>query len=312
MRTRTFAIILLLAAGVAGGLGALRWFGNPPPATRVSGLVAPSPSAVPILAGRPEPVVAPTVAGDPEPPAPLHRHRKKVASADVERGNVLRAQILAAMQGEFPANQDQVHDWLAEWTQRDPAGAGRFAISLPAGPWRELTLRNVAQDWGGQDAARAERWAARLTDESERTATLADVCLQVAQGDARSAVEIAERHGLGAVPGAIFENLVQHWAEQDVTGAAAWISEQPVGEGRDQMVGRLAYVQSQTEPANAANLVVEQIPTGPIQDEAVMSVLHQWAVREPTAAAAWVGQFPAGALRDRAEAELRGLAAYSH
>jgi hypothetical protein len=38
-----------------------------------------------------------------------------------------------------------------------------------------------------------------------------------------------------------------------------------------------AYVMSQTDPASAANLVINQIPPGPSQNEAVMTVLNQWA-----------------------------------
>ena len=311
MKARTFVSRVLLGVGTATGLVALLWPGDLPPATKTSGSAAPSPSSTPVLVSRIEPVVSPAVASDPEPPSRPHRKQKRVAQTDIESGNVLRAQILAGMQLEFPTGQDQVDAWLAEWTQRDPAGAGRFAKSQRAGPWRDTALRRVAQGWAKQDAASAERWASRLPDESERTSTLADVCLQVAQSDAQQAVEIAERQGLGLASGAVLENVVQRWAEQDLSGAAAWISEQPAGEGRDQMVGRLAYVQSQTEPAAAANLVVEQIPTGPIQDEAAMSVLHQWAVRDMASAASWVSRFPSGALRDRAQAELQGLAEYS-
>lgn len=76
-------------------------------------------------------------------------------------------------------------------------------------------------------------------------------------------------------------------------------------------MGRLAYVQSQNEPAAAANLVLEQIPPGPIQEEAAITVLHQWGGRDLASATAWADQFPPGTLRDRAEAELRGLAAYA-
>lgn len=190
-----------------------------------------------------------------------------------------------------------------------PGGGGAICRIPPPGPWRETALRRVAQDWTAQDAAGAERWAARLPDGGERDSIVAAVCFQVAQSDASQAVEIAERHGLGRAQGAVLENLVQQWAGQDLAGAAGWISEQPAGEARDQLVGRLAYVQSQTEPAAAADIVAGQMSAGPIQDEAAMSVLHQWAVHDPAAAAAWASRFPPGALRDRAQTELRGLAA---
>ena len=309
MNTRAFVIIL--GVGVVGCLVTSLWENHPAPA--VGALPAsssfPSPSRRPVLANGVEPAVLPPAADEAEP-GDFPRRRKKVSPADVDLGKALRARILAAMQSEFPAGQDQVDAWLSEWTQRNPASAGRFARSLPTGPWREMIIRRVTQNWAAEDAAGAQRWAARLPDDGERASALADVCLQLAQSDAGQAVEIAERYGLGAAPGAVLENLAQTWAEQDLTKAAAWSGGQPAGEERDQMVGRLAYVQSRTEPAAAANLVVEQMPAGPIQDEAIMSVLHQWALRDPAAAVAWVDRFPTGALHDRAQTELDGLAAY--
>ena len=237
--------------------------------------------------------------------------RARVSKEDIELGQAIRAKILAVMASDDYNNQEEIFSLLAEWMQHDPAGAARFARSLPAGIWRETTMRRLAQDWAAQDLASAENWASRLHDETERNSALTDVCFRVAQTNARQAIEIAVRHGLEAAPGAVLENLTQQWAAQDLSAAASWVTEQPAGQLRDQMLGRLAYVQSQTQPAAAANLVVNEIPGGPIQDEAVMTVLHQWATSDLPSATAWVNRFSPGALRDRAEAELRGLAAYS-
>jgi hypothetical protein len=69
-----------------------------------------------------------------------------------------------------------------------------------------------------------------------------------------------------------------------------------------------AYVMSQTDPASAANLVINQIPPGPSQNEAVMTVLNQWANQDLNAAATWVKGFPVGPLQERAVNELEGIA----
>lgn len=220
-----------------------------------------------------------------------------------------QAKIQAIVDTADATNAEPVLSLLADWVKIDPVAAGRYAKTLPAGRWRETIVRQLAQDWAGQDPAGAEKWASRLPEQTERDSTVSAVCFQVAQTDARSAIEMAERQGLGVAPGAVMENLVQLWAAQDIPSASAWVQAFPAGDERDAMWGRLAYVQSASQPAAAADLVVDQIPAGPIQNEAVISVLHQWAARDLTAATAWVNQFPPGALRDRAEQELRGLAA---
>ena len=57
----------------------------------------------------------------------------------------------------------------------------------------------------------------------------------------------------------------------------------------------------------AARLVVEQIPAGPKQTEAVISVVHQWALQDLAGALAWVNRFPGGILKERAAHELAGV-----
>jgi hypothetical protein len=197
---------------------------------------------------------------------------------------------------------------FSEWVREDPAAAARFAESIGAGALRDEAIRRAAQWWAVQDPARAEAWAAQLPDEEERKRALCDVCFQVAQQDGRQAVQLAEQHGLGAKPDAVLENavfvsLVETWAKQDFTGATAWVSERPAGEQRSQMFTRLALVQSETDPAGAAQLIVEQIPAGPVQTEAAFGVLYHWAEHDPAGAAAWGELFP-DPLRERAESEL--------
>lgn len=199
---------------------------------------------------------------------------------------------------------------LARFLQLDPDGAANFAVSLAPGSLREEALRRVAQGLAFLDSGRAEEWGANLSDDGERASALADVCLQVAQTDGGEAVRKAERHQLSEAPGALMENLVQQWAGQDFSAAVGWTLGLPPGEQREQICERLAIVLSATEPAKAARLVLEEIPQGSTQTEAVIAVLYQWASRDMDGASAWVGLFPAGRVRDRAERELSNLAAH--
>jgi hypothetical protein len=210
--------------------------------------------------------------------------------------------------GEFDCGRFSL--LLAKLVAVDPAAAADFAASIPAGPVREEALRRLSQLWSAKDPAAAEMWAAGLPDEAERQSTVTAICMQVAQSDAREAITIAERHGLDAGSGAVTENLVHQWAAQDFPAAAAWIKSRPAGERREQMVMRLAVVQSATEPAAAARLVVDEIPEGHVQTEAVISVIYQWARRDMAGAREWVGLFPESELRTRAETELSNIAAY--
>lgn len=103
------------------------------------------------------------------------------------------------------------------------------------------------------------------------------------------------------------ENLTQQWAARNHAAALAWAMDQKAGVTRDRLIQRIAFVQAQSSPADAAWLVVEQIPSGAIQADAAISVLHQWALKDLAAAGAWVQRFPEGALKHRAEQEIQGL-----
>ena len=65
---------------------------------------------------------------------------------------------------------------------------------------------------------------------------------------------------------------------------------------------------SKENPTEAGKLVAEQISPGEIQNEAAISVLHQWLLRDTNAAAAWVQLFPASPIRERALKEVENTA----
>jgi hypothetical protein len=70
------------------------------------------------------------------------------------------------------------------------------------------------------------------------------------------------------------------------------------------LVLHVALVWSKSDPAEAARLVLNQIPAGDNQNEAVISVVYQWALQDREAAKSWVQLFPEGALRRRAMNEI--------
>jgi len=167
------------------------------------------------------------------------------------------------------------------------------------GELRELAAKNP-------EGALAE--AMKLPTGDERNQALSAVCFGLAQVDPAAAVKMAKSLHLEAQPGAIVERLVQQWAASDSSTAIDWVNSQPADEQRDGLNTRIAYALSQTDPAGAANLVLNQISPGPAQNEAVMAVLYQWANQNLMAATVWVKGFPDGPLRERAVGELEEIA----
>jgi hypothetical protein len=136
-------------------------------------------------------------------------------------------------------------------------------------------------------------------------------CLQLAERDPRAALELAiDTLPNDAHPG-LFENLAGQWAVRDFQAAHEWALQQEPGEWRDGLMAHIAFAGAQSDPAAAARMVVEEMAPGQQQTEAAISVLHQWGLRDPGAAAAWAATFPPGDLRARAQAEIEGIRQYT-
>ena len=155
--------------------------------------------------------------------------------------------------------------------------------------------------------------AMKLPAGDARNQALTAICLAVAQTDPADAVQLAQALNLDQQPGATMENLVQQWATSDTSSALQWVSQLSAGTERDSLMTRVAYAMSQTNPSDAANLVMSEIPPGPAQDPAILMVVQQWASRDPTAAIVWVNNNlgPSNPeLQQKVLSELQGVADY--
>lgn len=190
---------------------------------------------------------------------------------------------------------------------RDVVVAARLLATIGPSPLRDELLRQVAQNWSQIDASRALEWATKLSKADGREDAISGVCTEMAQSNPQAAIAAADRLGVGNDKG-VLENLAQLWAATDLDAALAWAERSPPTPSRDLLLARVAYAQSHTQPLQAASLVVEKIRPGPVQDEAAIAILHQWALRDPAMAAAWLEKFPDGPLRQRGQEELDGIA----
>jgi hypothetical protein len=190
----------------------------------------------------------------------------------------------------------------------DPLAAARLAETNTLADAHEQLLQQVAKLWAAQDPTNALAWAAGLQHRDEREAALTDVCLQLAETDPAEAVLQRESRLADYQSYDALEDLAQKWAETDLAAALAWLAGHPADARRDQLIGRVAYVQSQTAPQAAAQLVIADMTPGDAQIEAAVSVLHQWGKQDLPAATAWAEQFPEGSLRARALQELTNIA----
>lgn len=199
---------------------------------------------------------------------------------------------------------------LPALVKEDAFAAARLAESMAEPSLRGEVMHIVARLWGKKDPENALAWAGALKVDYEREAALADAGEDVAREDPAGALQWIARSLPADGPSAILENLAQRWAEKDFAAAQAWIAAVSAGVQREALVARLAYVRARDHPEVSVRLVVEEMQPGDAQNEALVSVLHQWAQRDFSSAAAWVDRFPESSLRKRSIAELNAIAKY--
>jgi hypothetical protein len=165
-------------------------------------------------------------------------------------------------------------------------------------------LLRKLREWAASDAEGALSGVLKLPVCEERNEALAAVCYGMAQTDPAVAIETAKTLKLDQQPGGVMENLVQQWATTDFSSALDWVNNQPAGDQRNDLTRRIAFVLSETQPASAAILVIDQIPPGVAQNKAILTVLDLWANKDVDSAIAWASEFPEGPLRDEALGKL--------
>ena len=260
--------------------------------------------------------ISPTAANNTAHSSSEHAERTSSASRRVRPSvendpSQLLARIQDALGSTNPDDREIVlTHLLAALVRADPLAAGRFAETNDLGGTHDLILHRVAQLWAARDTSAALNWAAALGNARERDEILTDVFLRIAESDPAEAARTRGRYVTDEKTNAGLEVLAQRWAEKDFPAALDWALSSAASEQRDQLIARMAFVQSQTSPIEAATLVAEKISPGEAQTEAAMAVLHQWASRDLAAAEKWVAGFPESDLRARAVAEIEGLAKY--
>ena len=186
----------------------------------------------------------------------------------------------------------------AQQRSTGPETCARFLSSPPDNA-------DAAREWARSDPARALLWLPHAAPGAARDAVVEIGCSEVVEFDPAEAVSIADEYSPDNIN--LLENLIQRWSTQSETAAAMYADRKPAGVVRDRLLSRVAFADAKTNPVTAARLVAQDIAPGTIQDEAAISVLHQWALQDPAAALLWAESFPPGSLRDRAIREVHAL-----
>ncbi|RXK55084.1 hypothetical protein ESB00_04060 [Oleiharenicola lentus] len=217
----------------------------------------------------------------------------------------LVGQITTALRSGSTTERDRAwQQLLPELVRTDPSAAGHLALAWEQGAMRDELLERTIRLWSETDIGGTLTWLTSLLDQGDRDLAALSATTQVAQTDPAGALELAQSLRIGLDDGR-FERMAQLWAEEFPQDAVDWATAQPAGALRDKLLIRIVHVRAQQDPPEAARLATAQFAPGANRDNAILTVIRHWAVRDQAAATLWAGSFDSGSLRDRAFSEIR-------
>lgn len=211
-----------------------------------------------------------------------------------------QTRLLEALGSTDPAEHTLALETLIpELIRRDSHGAMELLARLE--PWerREQALLVASREFGA-DPQVTIAWLAKLQDQAERSICRSAACQRMIGVAPEAAL------GIAGSDDQLLTELAAAYVARAPREGFDWIANNFAREKRDRLLAAGIQALADSSPEEAATLAVAKIEDPSLQEEAVMSALHQWVIRDRKAAAAWVELFPEGPLRERAEGELFG------
>lgn len=168
----------------------------------------------------------------------------------------------------------------------DPARATQLLEDLPFSRERGEALSAVFDEISREGPDSAKRWVERLTDERLQAGAASRLAGDLANVDPRGAAEWAASLGPEVMNRAAGE-IVERWANQDLTAARSWVESQPtevVAAAGPKLVDEIIR---QKDPLTASDWLANY-DGNPQFDDTVRSFVWNSMRQEPSLAADWI------------------------
>lgn len=196
-----------------------------------------------------------------------------------------------------------------------PALHGRMMLdSKAAADWMnshtnisEAHVFTLVHDWGQKDREELREYLAGLPEGEWKQKAMAAASGEVLSSDPVEAIVWAEQLSPGERQTGLLGMATLDWVKRDPDAAAQWVGRVNDPALREQLVGSLAVGYADADPVQAAECALQSLRPGDVLDRSVAEIAWTWAMREPTAAIAWVAQFPEGPARQMALGHVMGI-----
>jgi hypothetical protein len=179
---------------------------------------------------------------------------------------------------------------LQRWSETDPGAAAEALARMKSEDRREARER-VAAVWARQNLDQAIAWARWLPEGKDRESALLAIASEISAKTPREALLLASQL---TVPenSEFVSRAASAWAVESPDEAMAWAQTIQDPTLRDPIIAAIAVTRADDDPLRAAELILDSIPAGEVQSNAVFGVMQRLAFRDEEAATAWASRFP--------------------
>jgi hypothetical protein len=173
------------------------------------------------------------------------------------------------------------------WVERDPKAASAAAVQIPLGADREAVWDTVVTVWVKTSPEAASAWLLSLEETPDRHRAEATLVRTIQEKTPADAANLVAKLKPSIHSAEIMEATLTHWARVDLNAAANWLSGQPDDIRRRQAFGKLAEMAIKTDLSRAAEFALNS-PVGDNHGNARGKVASAWANTDPEGATKWV------------------------
>lgn len=207
----------------------------------------------------------------------------------------MAATLLAALRPE-ELKGEAAQRLFDHWASAKPGEAAGWAQNQADPQTRQSFLNVAAVRWAASDLSEAVGWARGLPEGEGRTQIMAAVGSEAVRSDPLEALRLGVELPAGAAQADLICRAAAEWAGTDRDGAMEWAEQIEDKNLRQQVTAQVVVASAEQDPAGAATIALQQMFPGEEQDRAVVSIVQRWVQTDPAVAAAWVSEFPEGAV----------------
>lgn len=192
---------------------------------------------------------------------------------------------------------------MRRWADQSPAAAAAWLAH--ESPLNAALLQQVAIAWAGHDLPAAVEWVRNLPGGAEQQAATLALGYETARTAPITALELARTLPATAARDQLLVHAVSQWAATDSVAATSWAGKVSNPQLRENLLAAVAVAVAKRDGRTAATLAATALPAGDLQNRTAVAIAQRWEQSEPSAAAAWVSQFPDGPARTAANENLQ-------